>query len=117
MKKWLLASCAYLHPVLGIYLAGAGYGWVYGLFFSFISVFVFILLAVFGSKNKPFCFFLVLLNVAATILMVYKTEADGVRYFVNEWNSSHIIVILYFLLWFSWLAIPIISLLRNRQVK
>lgn len=49
--------------------------------------------------------------------MIFKTRAEGVRYFLSAWNSVGIAVVLYFILWFGWLVLPVISLFRNKAIK
>lgn len=117
MNKAVYILLGFLQLALGVLLAGAGHGWVTGMLFSFLSILVFLSLAMFCLKSKVFCLSLILLNAIATTLMIVKTKQEGVNYFAGVWNSVSPLVAIYFILWFSWLVIPIVSLIRNKAIK
>lgn len=119
MKKSIIILFTFiglLHLLIGFILAGAGHGWVTGFFFSLVSVIFYPLIGyLFTTNNRKVLLFILLANVCLTFLMIIKSKSEGNEYFLRMWQGAPFLMICYFLLWFGWGILALITLFKKRN--
>jgi hypothetical protein len=103
------------HMLLGFLLAGAGHGWATGIFFSFLSV-IFYPFAGYSlmSDSKKISLFILASNICLSVFM-YRSGIKGDDYFLKIWRGVPLLTACYFLLWFGWVGIALLTLLKKRS--
>lgn len=117
MKKYILyIVLGIFHFFLGLFLAGAGHGWVTAFFFSIPSLLFYPLSKyIITIQNKRMARAIFYLNILLTLGLIYQSKNEGIEYLVKIFNSIPLLIICYFILWFGWGSISLIILFQKNN--